>query len=163
MTRFALTIDYTRPDGVMARKWSDFAKAANGEVAGEWQRRYVPLHFQSFASGRYNYQRRRPATLKKKQAMASRGKLPGGSVIDLVMSGLLAQQMGREGILQVYPTRFTLVHPTHVPRIAKNSTIDLHAEAVKVHPSEDRYLGDVWRARILKELATYRPRAPKST
>ena len=163
MARLVLTLDYTRPDGVMKRKWSDFCKAANQDVAIEWQRKYSPLHFQPFAGARYGYQKRAAATLDKKRRMAAKGKLAGGTVLDLVMSGLLSQQMAREGILTVYPTRFTLTHPTHVPRMAKNSLIDLHEEAVKVHPSEDRYLGKVWEARIVKELAAYKPRSSKST
>ena len=163
MSRLAINLDYTRPDGVTKRKWSDFCKLANAEVATEWQRKYSPLHFQGFAAARYGYERRAAATLAKKKRMAAKGKLAGGSVMDLVMTGLLQQQMAREGILTVYPTRFVLAHPTHVPRMARNSLIDLHAEAVKVHPSEERYLSQVWKDRIEKELAAYKPRSSKST
>jgi len=76
----------------------------------------------------------------------------------LVESGLLAIQMTRRGILRVFPTRFTLSHPSHVPQRPKNSTIDLHAEVIKTIDSEVRFLTKVWKERILDELAKYKPR-----
>jgi hypothetical protein len=163
MALFVLTLDYTQPPNVTHRKWSDFCKAANQAVAEEWERRFSPLHFQPYSSGKYGYEKRAAATLARKKRMARKGKVLGGGLIPLVNSGLLQQQMARTGILTVYPTRFVLAHPTHVPRMARNSLIDLHAEAVKIIPSEDRYLTDVWRERLLKELASYKPRSTKTT
>lgn len=153
-----ITIDYTQPPDVAKRKWSDFTKAANEEVAETWQEKHAPLHFESFAEVKYGYRARRPKTLKKKQGRARRGITLHGGQRALVDTGLLQRQMTRRGILRVFPTRFTLDHPTHVPRRPRNSSIDLHAELVKVTPSEDRFLARVWERRIELELLNYKPR-----
>jgi hypothetical protein len=80
----------------------------------------------------------------------------------LVDEGLLAEQMKRTGIVRAFPTRITVSHPTHVPRRARNSSIDLHAEVLKVLPSEERLLTTACREEFLRQLSTYQPRAKRT-
>ena len=153
-----ISIDYTRPPEVAARMWSDFCKDANMDVADEWHQKYLPSHFAEFGQQRYRLQHRAPSTLKKKAALARGGLVKHGGRRALVHTGLLREQVTRRGILKVYPTRFTLSMPSHVPRRPRFSSILLHDEITRTIPSEDRALGKIWKAKILQRLENYKPR-----
>lgn len=153
-----ISVDYTRPPGVMARKWSDFTKAANQDVAEEWHEKYLPSHFAEYAQQRYRLQARAKKTIAKKERLAKAGHVKHQGRRPLIHSGLLEEQVKRRGILRVFPKRFTLTMPSHVPRRPRFSSILLHDEIVRVIDSENRTLAKVWKRRILKELDGYRPR-----
>jgi len=153
-----IDITYTRPPDVAARKWSDFAKAGNAAVAERWHENYLPSHFAEHAKTKYNYARRAASTLARKARMAKRGQAMHGGRRLLVEKGLLREQVSRRGILRVYPTRFTLKMPSHVPRRPKNSSIDLHEEVTRTTSGERRMLAKLWKKVVLKHLENYRPR-----
>lgn len=151
-------IEYTQPPGVAARKWSDFTKAANQVVADTWHGKYLPRHFGPQAQRRYHLARRARSTVKKKERLAERGRVRHGGRRKLVHSGLLEEQVTRRGILRVFPKRFTLTMPAHIPRKPRRSSIDLHDEVTRTTGPEERYLGRQWEGSIHAQLAAYKPR-----
>jgi hypothetical protein len=140
------------------RKLSDFQKAANQAVAREWEARYLPKHFEDYGARRYNLAQRALSTIKKKERMAKAGKVKHGGRRALIHGGVLANQMALSGILRVFPSRFTMRKPSHVPRRPRYSSIDLHAEVTKVIREEEVLLGKISKEVFLRELRAYKPR-----
>jgi len=61
--------------------------AAHRAMALTWANRFLPVHFTPEASHRYSHQARAPATVKRKRALARRGKALFGGEMDNVVTG----------------------------------------------------------------------------
>lgn len=98
-----------------------------------WVEKFLPLHFQQGASGRYGY---KPRTEKHKKR---KGYAPA-----LVMSGATGQQARASvGGVRGFPTRttFTLYTPSYIPqRPRRRKMPDMAAEIFTVIPSEMQFI-----------------------
>jgi hypothetical protein len=155
-----MTIQYERPPDVGARKMSDFNKVGMGRVADYWQDKYLPHHFSDYAKVKYNYQKRRPKTNKRKRKLAKTGEVKKGGRVPLVWSGTLERQMKRPGILRVYPTRFVLRKPAgpYITNRPRGRRPNMVKEITTVIPSEERRLADVFENVVAEQLTKYRAR-----
>lgn len=107
---------------------------ATHQFGGElWVDKFLPLHFQQGASGRYGYA---PRTEKHKKR---KGYKPA-----LVMTEATARQaMASRAGVRGFPTRttFTLYTPGYIPqRPRRRKMPDMAAEIFKVIPSEQQFI-----------------------
>lgn len=153
-----IEIDTERPPDIGARKWSDFSKAGMAAAAELWETRYVRHHFDTFASVKYGYQRRRPQTEKKKRAAAKAGKALKGGRVPLVWTGLLERQMLRRGILRVYPTRFVLRKPagSYITERPRGGRPNMVLEIIKTIPSEERAMAAAYESKAAELMNNFR-------
>lgn len=160
-----LSIEYEQPPDMSARKFSDITKRANQSVAKLWENKILPLHFEGYAGGKYGYEKRHPSTLARKKKLAKRGKVKKGGRVALVHSGNLEAQMGRPGVLRVFPRRFTLIKPAgpYITARPRGNRPNMVAEILTVLPSEDRRLTEAYDKSATRQLTRYRARRKKTT
>jgi len=158
-----LTINMESEGVVGKRLWSDISKKALTEVASTWEQKYLKLHFRSFSSAKYGYQRRAQSTQKRKRRDARRGRAKKGGAVALVHTGLLEEQMMRSGSLRVFPKRFTLSKPgaSYLTNSPRNGRPNMMKELASVTASETRQMGKIYKDSTVKSVSRVRTKTNK--
>jgi hypothetical protein len=78
-------------------------------MATEWSNKYLPKHFNSGASSRYGYAKRRAKYLRRKRRLGDAGILPRGGRADLVFTGAMEREiMASRHNIRGFPSRATV-------------------------------------------------------
>lgn len=129
--------------------------AVHKAVGERWRDRFLRLHFLPQARGRYSYQRRSQATLKKKLRLAAIGKVQDGGTTDLVWSGRLKAAMMGWHRVSASPSRSTvhMIGPNYLSINYKPGRPHLANEILAVIASEERELQETADKTMGKETA----------
>lgn len=139
-------ITETCPPEVMKKHYNTLTRNGLMAAAQHWHAEFLPMHFLQSARFRYGYKQRGRKWLKRKRALATIGRAKQGGVVDLVFSGMLA-----ENVLELATFRATATQATVTMRarnfvqmrLKTTKQPDMAGEITRVIPQEAEVLASI--------------------
>lgn len=148
----------TRPKDISIRAHRDMMRQAHRVQGLYWHTNHLPRHFEQRAVNRYGYQRRKAATLKRKERLAAKGKVLMGGKVYLVWTGRTMQNLRDFVGIREFPSRVTvrMVGPDYLRINYTGNRPNLKREITATTADERRELAGVLRDEIKKRRDAYR-------
>lgn len=129
-------------------------RAVHYAIAKHWRDKMLPLHFRGGASTRYNYQRRKQNTGRRKKQLAKRGKVEAGGRLPLVHSGRLRRNMRAFHLIRATPRKSSvnMIGPRYFKIRGRGSRPNMGREVTATTAAERTVLEKVSAETLEKQL-----------